>query len=1173
MKLDQLKNIGEILDYSSQGYALHKIVLENNMPVDYIYLDVNAHFEKITGLNTTNIKNKKITEVLPGIVNDETNWIKIFGEIAQKQIRKNFIQYSDILEKWFNVSAYSPKKGYFVAVFTDITDLKLNELKQKELSDEYYSLNEEYLAQNEELKSLLDEVSKHKGNLEKSNTKIVKQRDEIENRELFFKSVLESTADGILVTGKDGRIDYANQQFYDLWKIPAHKRTASHYEELLDFILTQLTNPEQLLEKINALKQTTKIDVDFLYFTDDRVFERFSKPIISKGKVIGSIWSFRDITEKKRNEARQKDVNKILYGLKSINQIQSEINDRGKLIRAVCNVVVDTMGFSSAMINLFENNKFVAGAQKGFDKCYQEFENKLKNNHFFYCYTQNNGKDLLIIDHPEKTCQECPLTDCYDENIIYSIPIVYQNITYGIFNVNINKRYKEDKDFQQLFKDVANELAFTLYKIALEEKSKEYLKELKKREQSLRSIFRSSPVGIGAIKNRVFTEVNERFCEMIGYKRKELIGQSALKIYPSKKEFDYVGKELYQGFDEKGVGSAESRFKSKNGEIIDVLITSTLIDPDDLSRGFTFTVLNITESKKNATLKDILLSINQESNLTYDIREFAQKTQKELSKIIYTRNFYIALYNNNNDSYNFVYHEDEYDDFDYADKEYRLPGSLTDFVRRENKPFIVNSATEKELSKKNQITFYGQDSAVWMGAPLTDTTGNTFGVIAIQSYKNQYAYTSNDLEILNYVAHNLSRIVEKLKAENALKESEQRFRLLIENQGEGVAAVDMDENIKFINPAGADIFGLNTEQLIGKNLSEFMDEEQFNQVKKHTLRRKKGEKSRYELFITNANGVKKILLLTATPLFENNKVTQNLGIFRDITDYKNTELYIKKKNEELQATEEELKAANDELHWVNNNLEQSNVALKIAKEKAESADRLKSAFLANMSHEIRTPMNSILGFSQLLKDKKDDREKLDRFIDIININGKQLISIIDDIIDFSKIEANQIEIAHYPFDVIKLLDLLYESFFNQLRDEKRDINFTLTKPSVIQLNIDSDEQRIQQILSNLINNAIKFTSKGKINFGCELKNNHLLFFVEDTGIGIPKDKKEMIFERFRQVEESYTRKYGGTGLGLTICKRLVNLLGGEIWVNSALGKGSSFYFTIPVEKKNKILNL
>ncbi|MFO7828827.1 MAG: PAS domain S-box protein, partial [Bacteroidales bacterium] len=131
MKLDQLKNIGKILDYSLQGYALHKIVLENNIPVDYIYLDVNTHFEKITGLTGSNIINKKITEVLPGIVNDETNWIKIFGEVAQKQIQKNFIQYSDILEKWFNVSAYSPEKGYFVAVFTDITEIKLNELQQK----------------------------------------------------------------------------------------------------------------------------------------------------------------------------------------------------------------------------------------------------------------------------------------------------------------------------------------------------------------------------------------------------------------------------------------------------------------------------------------------------------------------------------------------------------------------------------------------------------------------------------------------------------------------------------------------------------------------------------------------------------------------------------------------------------------------------------------------------------------------------------------------------------------------------------------------------------------------------------------------------------------------------------------------------------------------------------
>ena len=279
--------------------------------------------------------------------------------------------------------------------------------------------------------------------------------------------------------------------------------------------------------------------------------------------------------------------------------------------------------------------------------------------------------------------------------------------------------------------------------------------------------------------------------------------------------------------------------------------------------------------------------------------------------------------------------------------------------------------------------------------------------------------------MLDYVAKNLSKIIEKKFAENALKESEERFRLLIESQGEGVATVDLNENFKFVNPAGAEIFGLHMDRLVGRNLSEFLDDEQFNKVKEETLKRRKGQKTSYELNITNAKGAKKNILLTATPLYENKKVIGNLGIFRDITDYKKTEIYIKQKNEELQAAEEELRAANDELHWVNTELEKHIKDLKEAKEKAESADKLKSAFLANMSHEIRTPMNSILGFSELLKSNKLDTEKQSRFVDIINTNGKQLITIIDDIIDFSKIEANQLELRYSSVDVINLLDDLF----------------------------------------------------------------------------------------------------------------------------------------------------
>ena len=1064
--------------------------------------------------------------------------------------------------------AYSPGEEYFVTILTDITDIKVSELKQKEISDEYYSLNEEYLSQNEEYKALLKEVATHNEKLEKSNLEIIKQPDELEKKQLFFRSVLESTADGILVTGEDGRIDYVNTRFFEMWRIPAQKRTATHYKELLDIILPQLINSAQFLEKIDALKQTTKIDFDILSFKDGRVFERYSKPIISKSKIVGSIWSFSDITVKKQQENRLKDLNKILYGFKELNKLRVDVPSKQTLIQQFCNIAVNHMGFSTAMINLYKNEKFLVGANKGFDKCYDDFKMKLRNDETSQCYKNHQNTEILIIDSPENYCKSCPLAGCYKEKSIYSMPVIYQHKFYGFFNVNIDEKYTGDKDFQQYFKDLTLELGFILHKIELEEKSNKYLHELKKREQSLRSIFKSSPVGIGVVKDRIFIELNDRFFEITGYKRNELIGKSVLKIYPSRKEFEHVGKELYQHIDNKGIGIVDSRFKCKNGEVIDVLLTSTLIDPDDLSRGFTFTVLNITESKRNALLKDILLSINQDANLQTDIRSFAYSTREKISKIIDTRNFYIALYNKTKDVYTIPYHVDKYDNYDDPEKEHKLKNSFTDFVRRKNEPHLINPEKVKKYKKDRLSTNYGHETKVWIGAPLIDAKGEAFGVIAIQNYENEHEFNEDDLEVLIYVAQNLSRIIEKIQSENALKESEEKYRNLIENMGEGMAIVDLEENILFCNPKASSIFGFRDLGLIGHNFAEFIDERQVQFIKKETQKRIKGEKSIYEQMITTVKNRKRTIQVTATPLYRNNEVIGNLGIVRDITKQKKYELKIKQKNEELQAAEEELKSTNEELHWLNQNLEKNNIELKEAKDKAESADRLKTAFLANMSHEIRTPMNSIIGFAQLLKDKKDDREKLDRFIDIININGKQLITIIDDIIDFSKIEANQIEILHDSFDVINMLNVLFDSFSNQLKGEKREVNFTLTKPALSHLKIDSDEQRIQQILSNLINNAIKFTSKGKINFGCKQQNNHLLFFVKDTGIGISKDKKEIIFERFRQVEESYTRKYGGTGLGLTICKRLTNLLGGEIWVDSALGKGSSFYFTIPLKNNN-----
>ncbi len=232
-----------------------------------------------------------------------------------------------------------------------------------------------------------------------------------------------------------------------------------------------------------------------------------------------------------------------------------------------------------------------------------------------------------------------------------------------------------------------------------------------------------------------------------------------------------------------------------------------------------------------------------------------------------------------------------------------------------------------------------------------------------------------------------------------------------------------------------------------------------------------------------------------------------------------------------------------------------------AKEKAEESDRLKSAFLANMSHEIRTPLNSILGFSDLLTAPNLDTESRKEYASIICSSGNNLLSIINDIMDISKIEAGQITLIKHEFSANKLISKIQKEYTIKARSKGIEI---ILKPQTTaqELIIKSDEFRIKQVLINFIGNAIKFTDSGYIEIGVDLVKTSILFHVKDTGIGIPKEFHDKIFDRFRQVEAAHTRKYGGNGLGLAITKNLAELLDGRIWLESEPNVGSTFYFAL-----------
>uniref|UniRef100_A0A7V2ZMP2 Sensory/regulatory protein RpfC n=1 Tax=Ignavibacterium album TaxID=591197 RepID=A0A7V2ZMP2_9BACT len=272
-------------------------------------------------------------------------------------------------------------------------------------------------------------------------------------------------------------------------------------------------------------------------------------------------------------------------------------------------------------------------------------------------------------------------------------------------------------------------------------------------------------------------------------------------------------------------------------------------------------------------------------------------------------------------------------------------------------------------------------------------------------------------------------------------------------------------------------------------------------------------------------------------------------------------------NEEMQKQNEQIKAQNKTLLELSEELKVKAKELEIQKQKAEESTKLKSQFLASMSHELRTPMNSILGLTELILDKAQLDDKNRERLEVVLKSGRRLMNLINDILDLSKIEAGKMEIREEEI----LLEELIEDVASTIQPLiiEKGLRFTINRKCDTRKIISTDKGRVTQVLINLLGNAVKFTDKGNVELSIALTDdNYIVFSVSDTGIGIPEEAQKFIFEEFRQVDGSTNRRYSGTGLGLTISKKIVDLLGGKIWVKSIVGKGSIFSFTIPIHYRN-----
>lgn len=372
------------------------------------------------------------------------------------------------------------------------------------------------------------------------------------------------------------------------------------------------------------------------------------------------------------------------------------------------------------------------------------------------------------------------------------------------------------------------------------------------------------------------------------------------------------------------------------------------------------------------------------------------------------------------------------------------------------------------------------------------------------------------------------------QTKKALLESQENYRRLHESITDAYAMVDMHGNIIEFNPAFQKMLGYKKEELLKLNLKDITPEKwhafEAEIIQEQVLKESSSTVYQKE-YIHKSGRIFPIELKTYLLKDEYDKNKAMWAIIRDITERKQFE-------KEL----------------IN------------AKEKAEENDKLKSIFLANMSHEIRTPMNAIMGFSVLLGKEGITDDSRKRYLNIINNSSERLLHIINDILDISKLEANQLPLFKSEFDLVKLCeDCAFTFSKSRFLKDKPKVQLYFKKSKTLENRIIySDPNRLQQILDNLINNALKNTEEGFVEFGYYLagdKSQNLEFYVKDTGTGIAEEHRNIIFKRFRQIdEESY---HLGAGLGLSISKGIVELMGGTIWFESMLNKGTTFYFTIP----------
>lgn len=465
---------------------------------------------------------------------------------------------------------------------------------------------------------------------------------------------------------------------------------------------------------------------------------------------------------------------------------------------------------------------------------------------------------------------------------------------------------------------------------------------------------------------------------------------------------------------------------------------------------------------------------------------------------------------------------------------------------------------------------------------IEDSIDGCFSFDTCWENKDSQPWDDDMVGILNEIALIVSNHDFQKKIEEELFIEKTKYKAIVENINDIVSIADSRGNLKYFSPSVKRILGYAPEELIGRNIIELIPKsEQSNFINKYSLLLAMGEiEPVHSSVITKSGDIKTIEITTKTLNINEGSDINTISLIRDITEKKKTDDELKRSREQLELLVEE---RTGELEKINTMLleeiNERKVALEAlqkseeqlikAKDEAEKSNEAKGKFLANVSHEIRTPLNAIIGFCELIQNEVR-ADKMRDYSQLVISESEILLDLINEFLDQAKIDSGKVKLENIPFDLRNTIESISASM--KIRAQKKGLDFIAVIEEKTPTLITGDPTRLRQIIINIVNNAIKFTENGSVIVSVkslrdyELKTN-LYFEIKDTGIGIADDKLPLIFESFVQADIQTARKYGGTGLGTTISKKLVELMGGTIGVKSELGKGSTFWFTIPFTRQ------